>query len=123
VIGPEAPTRSPQEPKPNYVRPLQIFDPPTPFNLATNRIANKKPTFQETSMSGTQILEMPANDLVGRIFINPNGVGFVVTALTFDAVTGQVIFEIDDINEDTGAPAGVPIGTWSLDGWTIANRL
>ena len=74
-------------------------------------------------MSGTQILEMPANDLVGRIVINPHGVGFVITALTFHAGTGQVIFEIDDIDEDTGTPVGMPIGTWSLEGWTIASRL
>lgn len=71
----------------------------------------------------TQILEMPANDLVGRIVINPNGVGFVVTTLTFHAGTGQVIFELDDIDDDTGVPGGMSIGTWSLDGWTIANRL
>jgi hypothetical protein len=74
-------------------------------------------------MSGTHILEMPATDLVGRIVINPHGVDFVVTALTFDARTGQVIFDIDDIDDDSGTPVGTPIGTWSLAGWTIANRL
>ena len=74
-------------------------------------------------MSGAHILEMPANDLVGRIVINPNGVGFVVTGLTFDARTGQVIFDIDDIDEVTGMPGGTPNGTWSLAGWTVANRL
>jgi hypothetical protein len=74
-------------------------------------------------MSGAQILEMPASDLVGRIVINPNGVEFVITGLTFDAQSGQVIFDIDDIDEGTGMPTGTSIGTWSLAGWTVANRL
>lgn len=74
-------------------------------------------------MNAALILEMPACDLVGRIVINPNGVGFVVTALTFDARSGRVMLEIDDIDEATGAPAGLSSGIFTLEGWTIANRL
>jgi hypothetical protein len=74
-------------------------------------------------MNATQILEMPANDLIGRIVINPNGVGFVVTSLTFEARTGTVMFEIDDLDEATGAPAGLASGVFSLAGWSVANRL
>jgi hypothetical protein len=74
-------------------------------------------------MNRTQILEMPATDLIGRLVLNPNGAEFVVTALTFDARSGQVIIEIDDIDEETGRPAGHPSGLYSLEDWTVANRL
>lgn len=70
-------------------------------------------------MNHTQILEMPASDLIGRLVLNPNGVEFVVTALTFDARSGQVIIQIDDIDGHTGAPAGDPTGLHSLQGWPV----
>ncbi|MFC4785235.1 hypothetical protein ACT8ZV_12205 [Nocardioides sp. MAHUQ-72] len=74
-------------------------------------------------MNATQILEMPAADLVGRIVFNPNGAEFVVTGLTFDARTGQVVMQIDEVDNCTGAAAGAPCGVFSLKGWTVANRL
>jgi hypothetical protein len=77
----------------------------------------------EPAMQGTKILQMQASDLVGRIVVNPNRVEFLVTDLTFDARTGQVVIEIDEIDETTGMPAGLASGVFRLDGWLIANRL
>lgn len=70
-------------------------------------------------MNRTQILEMPASDLIGRLVLNPNGAEFVVTALTFDARSGQVIIEIDDIDETPDGPPDTPAGStrWKTGRW------
>lgn len=73
-------------------------------------------------MTATTITEMPATDLIGRLVLNPHRAEFVVTGLTFDAGTGQVLIQIDELDE-TGSPAGSPMGVWKLEGWTVANRI
>lgn len=68
-----------------------------------------------------QIKEMDALDLVGRLAINPHGVEFVVTRLSFEAYTASVVIWIDEMDDD-GKPIGHECGTQTLDGWTITNR-
>lgn len=74
---------------------------------------------------GAKITEMDAGDLVGRLIINPNGVEFVVTHLSFNARSASVWIGIAEVEGAPGMPepsdaeAEVP----NLEGWSIHQKL
>lgn len=75
---------------------------------------------------GAKITEMDATDLVGRLVINPHGVEYVVTRLSFDSRSASVIIWIAELEEESGR-----IGQWGdteaglmdLQGWSIHHKL
>lgn len=74
---------------------------------------------------GATITEMDAGDLVGRLVLNPNGVEFVVTHLSFNARDGVVWIGIAEVEGAPGmpGPSDAEAELPNLDGWTIHQKL
>lgn len=78
-----------------------------------------------------KIKEMDAPDLVGRLVINPNGVEFIVTRLTFEASSGKVLIWVAALEDVEGERAALKqtllnaraSGLENLDGWEIHQKL
>lgn len=70
----------------------------------------------------TNITEIDATDLIGRLVTNTNGAEFIVTRLSFDAQQACVIIWLDELDENART-MGREAGLYKLDGWTIHQPL
>jgi hypothetical protein len=62
-------------------------------------------------------------DLVGHLITNQHGVEYVLTHLTLDAGTAQVLFWLDDIDLATGNRLDTESGVLTLDKFTVGPLL
>jgi hypothetical protein len=63
------------------------------------------------------ISEIDAEDLVGRLAINPHGVEFMVAELAFESASASVVIRLMNLED------GETVGLDSLPGWTICQQL
>lgn len=78
----------------------------------------------ETENKGATITEMDAEDMVGRLVINPNGAEFIITKLSFNARSASVWIYVAALEPgDDEAMPDAEYGLENLAGWEIHQYL